>query len=142
MIDNSILISMYKDEFRSLHCQVCRGETNIAKPLVVLAMLILVHNKKPIENKFEISDIKEIYEELQNKYGTTTPYQYPLYFLENESFYHLKWVDQRIKTHTPSSKLVRENVLFAYFDNALWDLLQDDSLNDLFQTIIKDNYLN
>lgn len=133
---------MYKDEFCSLHCQVSSGKTNVAKPLVILAMLLLVRNKKTIENKFEISDIKRIYEELQNSYGATTPFQYPLYFLENESFYHLKWNERRIKTYSPSAKIIREHVQYACFDNALWDLLQDDDINELFQTIIKDNYLN
>ena len=88
-----------------------------------------------------IADIKESYERLQKKYSATTPYQYPLYFLENESFYHLKWKNGRIKIHTPSAKLIRENVEYAYFDNALWDLVQNQEMRNHFRTIIENYYL-
>lgn len=46
-------------------------------------------------NRFEIQSIKEKYEELQKQYAATTPYQYPLYLLENEDFFHLKWKKTR-----------------------------------------------
>lgn len=77
----------------------------------------------------------------KKNYSATTPYQYPLYFLENESFYHLKWKNGRIKTHTPSAKLIRENVEYAYFDNALWDLVQNQEMRNHFRTIIENYYL-
>ena len=74
-------------------------------------------------------------------YSATTPYQYPLYFLENEDFYHLKWKDNKVVTHTPSAKLIRENVKYAYLDNALWDLLQEKEMRDHFRRIIENHYL-
>ena len=92
-------------------------------------------------NRFEIQSIKEKYEELQKQYSATTPYQYPLYFLENEDFFHLKWKKTRIKTHTPSAKLIRENIEYAFLDNALWDLLQEQQMREDFHTLVINNFL-
>ena len=80
-------------------------------------------------------------EELQKQYAATTPYQYPLYFLENEDFFHLKWKKTRIKTHTPSAKLIRENIEYAFLDNALWDLLQEQQMREDFHTLVINNFL-
>ena len=137
---NQILISFYKDAFKSLHCSVCNGKVNIAKPLLLLAMLELMDYSTQ-DNRIDISNIIEKYTELQKQYESTTPYQYPIYFLENEEFFHLKWRNTRIKTHTPSAKLIRENVEYAYFDNALWDLLQDKQMRECFKTVITSNFL-
>ena len=87
------------------------------------------------------ADIENKYKELQEKYEVPTPYQYPLYFMENELFYHLKWKAEKIKTHTPSAKLVRENVEYAYFDDELWILLQDKSILKEFRAVIENYYL-
>lgn len=142
MIENSILLSLYNDAFASIHCQIYKGKLNIAKPLVIMAMLELIEQGDAVMNKFNITDIKESYERLQKNYSATTPYQYPIYFLENEGFYHLKWKNSKVKTHTPSAKLIREHVEYAYFDNALWNLVQDQEMRNHFRTIIENCYLN
>ena len=48
----------------------------------------------------------------------------------------------RIKTHTPSAKLIRENIEYAFLDNALYDLLQERQMREYFQTLIINNFLN
>lgn len=141
MIENSILLSLYNDAFASIHCQIYKGKLNIAKPLIIMSMLELIEQGDAVMNKFNITDIKESYERLQKNYSATTPYQYPIYFLENEGFYHLKWKNSKVKTHTPSAKLIRENVEYAYFDNALWDLVQNQEMRNHFRTIIENYYL-
>lgn len=141
MANNSILISLYADAIRLLHCQVCRGKVNTAKPLLLLAMINLVEQGRAEDGVFDIKLIKSEYEMLQKQYAATTPYQYPLYFLENEGFYHLKWNETRVITHTPSAKLIRENVKYAYLDNALLNLLQQKEMRDYFRELIETHYL-
>lgn len=51
---NQILISFYKDAFKSLHCSVCNGKVNIAKPLLLLAMLDLMDYSTQ-DNRIDIS---------------------------------------------------------------------------------------
>lgn len=141
MKQSSILISLYTDAICSLHCQICREKPNIAKPLMILAMINLIEKGNVSNGLFDIESMKNEYVKLQSYYSATTPYQYPLYFLENESFYHLKWTENRVITHTPSAKLIRENVKYAYLDNALWDLLQEQEMRDFFRKIIVEHYL-
>lgn len=87
----SLLLQTYLDAFKSLHCQIVEGKKNPAKALIVLSILELISEEKDYHNHVSIEDIKDRYQELQVKYSVTTPYQYPLYFMENELFYHLKW---------------------------------------------------
>lgn len=138
---SSFLYQTYLDAFKSLHCQIVGGKANPAKALIVLSMLDLISEGKDYQNKVRREDIEKQYIINQQKYGVSTPYQYPLYFMENELFYHLKWKIERIKTHTPSAKLVRENVEYAYFDDALYELLQDKSTISEFRTVIENYYL-
>lgn len=72
---NQILISFYKDAFKSLHCSVCNGKVNIAKPLLLLAMLDLMDYSTQ-DNRIDISNIIKKYTELQKQYESTTPYQF------------------------------------------------------------------
>ena len=108
---------------------------------MILAMINLIEKGNVSNGLFDIESMKNEYVKLQSYYSATTPYQYPLYFLENESFYHLKWTENRVITHTPSAKLIRENVKYAYLDNALWDLLQEQKMRDYFRKIIVEHYL-
>ena len=62
MTDNPILLSLYNDAFASIHCQIYKGKHNIAKPLVIMAMLELIEQGYAVMNKFYIADIKESYE--------------------------------------------------------------------------------
>lgn len=138
---SSLSVQTYLDAFKSLHCQVVGGKKNPAKALIVLSILDLISDGRCSENQVNRSDIEEQYKKFQNKYNVPTPYQYPLYFMENELFYHLKWRSGKIKTHTPSAKLVRENVEYAYLDNELWELLQDEGIRSEFRSVIEDYYL-
>lgn len=117
------------------------GVTNIAKPLILVSMFDLIVDGLVDRNRFDIEIIANRYSELQEVYATKTPCQYPLYFLEHEEFYHLKWKGEKVITHTPSRKLMREKVEYAYLDNALWDLLQDKETMDYFRTQIVNGYL-
>ena len=137
----SLSLRTYLDAFKSLHCQIIDGKNNPAKALIVLSVLELISEGKDNHNHVSRADIEDKYKELQDKYSVPTPYQYPLYFMENEMFYHLKWKKEKIKTHTPSAKLVRDNIEYAYFDDELWELLQDKSILNEFRTVIENYYL-
>ena len=62
---NQILISFYKDAFKSLHCSVCNGKVNIAKPLLLLAMLDLMDYSTQ-DNRIDISNIIKKYTDYKN----------------------------------------------------------------------------
>ena len=53
-----------------------------------------------------------------------------------------KITQQQLLINILYAKLIRENVEYAYFDNALWDLVQDQEMRNHFRTIIENCYLN
>lgn len=136
------LLDSYRDKWSCLKCQSYKGVVIPAKPVLLLSMLSMIDNEKAKDNRFIVQTLKEEYESMSLGYNLSTPYQYPLYFLESEDFYHLKWKMTKVVTKTPSEKLIRENVEYAYFDNALWDLLQDKETREYFRECIIKNYLN
>ena len=70
-----------------------------------------------------------------------TPYFKPFYYLQFDGFWHLKGNTDIVKTNRPSPKYIRENVEYAYLDNAFWDLLQEVDICEHFKSIIKSHHL-
>jgi len=131
----------YRDLILSMNCQKMNGRIIPAKPLVVLAIIDSIENKTASNNKISIEVVRGVYNNLQAEYNVGTPFQYPLYFMESESFYHLKWKGDKIKTKAPSNRMIRDNIEYAYLDNALWDLLQDSETRTNFRDAIINYYL-
>ena len=67
--------------------------------------------------------------------------QYPYYFMNSESFWHLKWKENYIKTKAPSAKFIRDNIEYAYLDNALWDLLQEPEVRQQLREALVSHFL-
>jgi putative restriction endonuclease len=70
-----------------------------------------------------------------------TPFFKPFYYLQFDGFWHLKGKTDNVKTDRPSPKFLRENIDYAYLDNALWDLLQEASIREHFKLIIESHHL-
>lgn len=134
-------IEIYHDMLCSLHCQSAAGVLTLAKPVMVLAMIEMVSKGIACDNRFYIDEMRVEYDKLREIFHVSTLHQYPLYFLEHESFYHLKWKCAQIKTYTPSAKFVRDNIEYAYLDNALWDLLQDEETRNFLKDSIINYYM-
>ncbi len=67
---------------------------------------------------------------------------YPFYHIKSDGFTNLVGYDSNLEyTHTPSAKYLRENVKYATFDNALWDLLQDEQSRDILRKTIINHFL-
>ena len=107
-----------------------RGRVYNAKPIFLLFILNQIEKKVIKNNRIYflrlVSDSS--YKMFSKRYTGYTPtaIQYPFYHLKNEPFWHLDWKNgEEIATDTPSAKFIRDNINYAYLDNALWDLLQD-----------------
>jgi len=113
-----------------------------AKPILVLSFFNLIENGIVKENKFFFDenlnqtyiDLSKFHEQEKN----ITPCVYPFYHIRNDGFINLTFENHSTKLpHTPSAKYLRDNVKYASFDNALWDLLQDvETRNVLKDTIV------
>ena len=139
---NSLLLQTYLDAFKRIHCYSIDGKKNPAKALILYVIISLIHDEIIKDNRIKIEYIKEKYKEIQQCFNIITPYQYPYYFLESEDFYHLKWKVKRLKTKSPSTKFIRDNIEYAYLDEELWELLQVEEIREQFKTIIEDYYLS
>lgn len=137
-MENALLISMYRDVLRSMKCQKSKGMVNLAKPTLLLSIIKMVDNGKVSNNIFKLEDLRITYDELKEKYSVSTPFCYPIYHMGSESFYHINWVNGHAFIKVSNDKFVRENIKSISLDNALWDLLQDESLrNDYTESITK-----
>ena len=135
------LYQMYRDLALSITCQKYWGNLIAAKPLLLICICDAIKQGLVKNNRIRLEVIENLYHIYQEKLKVTTPFNYPFYFLESESFYHLRWKAEKIVTKAPSMAMLRQNIEYAYLDNALWDMLQDLEICDKFRNSIEDHYL-
>ena len=125
---NEYLYDLYRIAFLSVKQKSTNGVTNAAKPALVIAVIEAIAAGEVKNNQIRFQDIEVRYISTLEKWQPEkTPLKYPFYHLEGDGFWHLKWKgEQPTKRISPSAKFLRENIDYAYFDNALWDLLQDE----------------
>lgn len=134
--------------YRTLLLQTKRGNSRgvmiNAKPIFLIAVFDSVKGGRITENKilFE-SNIKESYKSLYTKFEpnrSITPFYKPFFFLQTDTYWHLTWKNGNEKK-CPSAKFLRENLLYASFDNALWDLLQDEECRNILRESVINHFL-
>ena len=90
--------------------------------------IIIKSTAKNPKNRYET--VKEMYTAFARYYEEVklTPIILPYYHLGSSDFYHLVWCEKNrppYNGNTPSEKYLRENLLYAKFDDELWEILQD-----------------
>ena len=140
---NKYLIDFYKIAFLSMKQKVNGGKVNLAKPVLLLSVFDAIENGSLTGNKIIYSTVKPIYESLLSSIQEeSTPLRYPFFYLKSDGFWKLEWKPGAPAIPTaPSDKFLRDNLAFAMFDHALWDLLQDQEVRDLYRGAIT-NYYN
>lgn len=125
---NEYLYDLYRIAFLSVKQKSTNGVTNAAKPALVIAVIEAIAAGEIKNNQIRFQDIEARYISTLEKWQPEkTPLKYPFYHMEGDGFWHLKWNgEQPTKRISPSAKFLRENIDWAYSDNALWDLLQDE----------------
>ena len=128
MMRNEYLYDLYRIAFLSVKQKCTNGVLNAAKPALVIAVISAISDGEIKNNQISFVDIRERYtKELAEWQRDKTPLNYPFYFLERDGFWHLKWKgNEPAKQAAPSAKFIKDNIEYAFFDNALWDLLQDE----------------
>lgn len=110
-----------------------KGETIVAKPVLLVALIDGIEANVFWNNQFVINDwLEGRYNMLMQKYAKesqfdgTTGIEKPFWHLESDGFWHLNYQGERLsKGHTQSKAWLKENVEYAYFDEPLWILLQN-----------------
>jgi putative restriction endonuclease len=126
------------------------GETIVAKPVLMVAIIDAIDSNVFTNNQFVINDwLEGRYKMLMTQYAKdsqfddTTEIDKPFWHLESDGFWHLNYQGERLnKSKTPSKAWLKENVEFAYFDESLWILLQNKSWRMKLRDYIVEHKLN
>ena len=131
-------LSYYKNLLLSMTVARNHGQVNIAKPVMVIAIMQGIEDGSIRANRIQYSEsLITTYNNLFRSFSNNsiTSSVYPYYYLGSEEFYFIKGKKART---TPSAKFLRENVEYACLDDDLWELLQDpETRNELRETIIQ-----
>jgi len=146
MGSNDLRLQYYKVVLLSVKRSRKKGVYINAKPILLLSFFDLIIKGIVKENKFVFDkNLIHIYAEICKQYEqdkSTTPCVYPFYHIRNDGFVNLTFKDNSTKLpHTPSAKFLRENVKYASFDNALWDLLQDAEARRILREAVINHFL-
>ncbi|MBQ7635290.1 MAG: hypothetical protein IJS89_06950 [Bacteroidaceae bacterium] len=130
-------IEYYKNLLHTMKVAKAKGKINLAKPIFMLSILQGIQYGTIIDNHITLSEsLINTYKAFFNKYNQTslTSHIYPYYYLKSEEFYHLVGDCDR---KNPTSKYLREHVEYAYLDEELWELLQDEGArNEIKDAIV------
>lgn len=125
--------SHYTKRIMNIRQAKIHGETIVAKPVLLVAVIDAIDGNVIKNNQFIINDwLERRYKMLMAQYAKdsqfddTTEIDKPFWHLESDGFWHLNYQGKRLsKSRTPSKAWLKENVEFAYFDESLWFLLQN-----------------
>lgn len=121
-----------------------KGKTINAKPILLIALFDHIGKGAVSNNKIPFdSELKKCYEDYYSLYEPErqiTPFCKPFFYLQSDDYWHLSWNDD-VDKKTPSAKYLRENVKYASFDNALWDLLQDAEARNILRETVLSHFL-
>lgn len=140
--------SYYKNLLISLKRGGYKGVPSNAKPLFLLAIFNGIEEGWIMGNKITYD------EQLEHAYlgmcqtfdskSKAAPFFKPFYHSTGELFYDIHWkggiIPER-KWHTPSAKFLRDHCEYAYLDDGLWDLLQDQGSREELKKTIINHYL-
>ena len=144
----SFTLNLYCDYILSIKRGNGIHRKSRAKPLFVLSVIECISlsllNLNQI--KWDGLCLVYLYNQLSNEYDYTnkTLMIVPYYHISSSPFYHLIWKRKErfaVSGHTPSEKYLRENLLYAKFDDELWDLLQDAENREFPECKNINNYL-
>ena len=132
----------YTSRIMNIRQAKIHGETIVAKPVLLVAIIDGIEANVFKNNQFVINDwLEGRYNMLMSPYAKDSQFdgktgiEKPFWHLESDGFWHLNYLGERQnKSHTPSKAWLKDNVEFAYFDESLWIMLQ----NKVWRTKMRD----
>lgn len=141
----------YIKQVESLHCAKSNGRVVIAKPMFLIALINGIDDGVFKENRFYWDKSKEQYKALSKYYldalqgyapnAYITPLHKPFYHMKYDGFWNLKVKEGARLPSSSSSGFMKENLIYAYFDEGFWNILQSQSNRDKIRNIIVEKYI-
>lgn len=142
-------LSYYKNLLLSIHRGWAKGRFSNAKPLYLLSIIDGISAGVILENKLVYNKALEyLYIKSCKQYEPEikmAPFYKPFYHSSKEEYYFLSWKNGKEPTHTwhtPSGKIIREQIEYAYIDPPLWNILQDPKIREEYKIEIINHYLS
>ena len=124
--------SFYTKLIMNIRQAKIHGETIVAKPVLLLAVIDGIENGEFRSNEFRLTDLlEERYLALMRQYRHSSQFDKPTdisnpyWHLQNDGFWFLQYIHELTGGVTPSKKWLKDNVEYAYLDENLWFLLQN-----------------
>lgn len=134
---------LYSDMILEIKCGSFQGHKIKAKPVLLYSVIIMIEDGAVADNRIYFNkSTEEFYKKVFTDIGEiATPFFKPFYYMQFDGFWHLKGNTDVVKTNRPSPKYIRDNVEYAFLDNAFWDLLQEADIREHFKSIIQSHHL-
>ena len=130
--DYSCCFAHYMDRIMSIRQAKIRGEVIVAKPVLMLALIDGIESGVFTNNRFVLNEwLEERYLSLMHYYTRSSQFDKPtdinnpFWHLSTDGFWHLLLRTKEEISTTPSKAWLKENVIYANFDDDLWVLLQN-----------------
>jgi len=138
----------YTDCIMNLRQAIINGEVIVAKPVLLLALIDGLGQGIFKENKFVLNEwLEDRYLKLMventshSQFDKPSDIANPFWHLTTDGFWHLQGKEMYAMKFTPSKKWLKENISYAYFDNDLWILLQNQSWREKLRNFIVEQKL-
>ena len=138
----SLKYTLYRDMILMIKQNKTKGKVNSAKPTYILCLIEGIEKGIIVNNQIYYDDVYALFKEKYSGKETMPHFPYPFFYLQSDGFYNLQWKVKPEKYKFPTMTFIRENLDFAYLDNALWDLLQDAEIRHLYKTLIIENFFS
>ncbi len=136
----------YLKKFTKLRTGVSRGQVKPHKPVMLLAILSLIENKKITSNRIDYSPyllelFKRLFDIVKSEQDALNPLL-PFFYLRGDGFFHHRPFSEEAQSYKALSdpgsiKKFTRIVEYAYLDEELWAYLQDQgALNTLRDGLI------
>ena len=125
----TLKLNAYISDIESIKRATFKGHAINAKPFLLLSILSCIQQKLFQCNKIVLNkDLICIYKSISFLYlkrgYVLTPIHKPFYYLESDGFWHL------------SLKFIYDNIDYAYFDEDLWILLQENDAREKIKEVL------
>ena len=138
----------YTDRIINLRQAKIRGEVIVAKPILMLALIdgvdsgVFTNNRFALNEWLEASYLKLMLEyTCHSKFAKPSDISNPFWHLSTDGFWHLQLRTKEEISTTPSKAWLKENVIYANFDDDLWVLLQNKEWRTRFRDFIVEHKL-
>lgn len=122
----------YTERIMNIRQAKINGEIIVAKPVLLLTIIDSMEEGRFLENRFKLTDwFENRYMALMKNYmkdsqfPNITDISNPFWHLSTDGFWHLNSKVKAPEGMTPSKKWLKEQVEYAWLDDDLWVLLQN-----------------